>query len=359
MTCKMTRKERVSNAIRHKESDRVPKGEIWIEGSLANRLLNSSYPVDYQSYERDRKVREFLDIDLINLGDWPSEEIGTDEAGNRKYRSIYGYEYVNSGKSRHITRPPIDDIENAGLYRVPDIKRVSGKIIEEFAATTDFFLFGQIGGPVSMLDEMFPMEDFMVYCLTNTNEMRTLGEKVMEYEIGKAKLFIDSGADAILMADDIAFNSGVFLPPHIMEELVYPLHKAALEEIKRHKNVPVFFHSDGNLNKVMNKIAGSGFDGLQSLQPSAGMDIAQIKKGFGDALCLMGNIDLDYVMTYASPQEVEEVVKRTIDAAAPGGGYILSTCNSLIDAVTAENTLAMYRTAQKYGKYREGECSYD
>jgi len=347
----MTRRERVMTAIRHKEPDRVPKGEMWIEGSLANRILKTAYPLDYQHYERDRHIREFLNIDLINLGDWPSEEIGTDTNGNKKFRSIYGYEYVNSGKSKHIVRPPINDIEDACRYIIPDINRVSGKIISDFKDTTDFFIFAQIGGPVSMLDEMFPMEDFMVYCMTNTKEMRIIGEKVMEYEIAKAKLFLDCGADAVLVGDDIAFNSGVFLPPHIMEEIVYPLHKEAVRQIKKYKDVPVFLHSDGDLRKVMDKVVESDFDGFQSVQPSAGMDIALIKKEYGDSLCLMGNIDLDYVMTFASPQEVAYTIQRTIDIAAPGGGYILSTCNSFIDAIPVENALSMYRTAHEYGVY--------
>ncbi|HHW48846.1 MAG TPA: hypothetical protein GXX14_09550 [Clostridiaceae bacterium] len=353
MSKEMTKKERVLNAINHKEGDRVPKGETCIEARLANKLLGRDYPLDYQHYERDKAVRELLNIDLINLGDWPSEEIGVDKKGNKVFRSIYGYDYVYNGKSKCIIRPPLENIEDADKYPVPDIKKVSGKLISDFSKNTDFFIFGQIGGPVSMLDEMFPMEDYMVYCLTNTKEMKILGEKVMEHEILKAKLFIDSGADAILIADDIAFNTGTFLPPHIMEELVYPFYKIAVNEIKKHKNVPVFFHSDGDLRKVMDKIVDSGFDGLHSLQPSAGMDIACIKKDYGDALCLMGNIDLDYVLTFAQPHEVEETVKRTIDVAAPGGGYILSTCNSLIEAIPPENALAMYKTAHEYGVYKK------
>lgn len=192
------------------------------------------------------------------------------------------------------------------------------------------------------------------HCLTNTKEMKILGEKVMGYEIAKAKLFIDNGADAIFIADDIAFNSGIFLPPEIMEELVFPFHKIAVQEIKKHRNIPVFFHSDGDLRRAMEKIVESGFDGIQSIQPSAGMDIAQVKKDYGDVLCLMGNIDLDYVMAFAEPQEVEDTVKRTIDAAAPGGGFILSTCNTLIDAIPPQNALAMYRTADEYGQYKRG-----
>ena len=57
-------------------------------------------------------------------------------------------------------------------------------------------------------------------------------------------------------------------------------------------------------------------------------------------------------MTFAPPQEVADVVRRTIDIAAPGGGYILATCNTLIDAIPDENALAMYETAQEYGSYQ-------
>ncbi len=345
----MTHRDRVKSAIKHQEADRVPKGELWIDGQLANSLINKEYQNDYIHYQRDKEVRELLNIDLINVGDWPAEEIGIDASGNKAFRSIYGYEYVFNGKSKHITKPPIPDISDASKYRTPDIAQVSGKMVKDFSQGTELFVMAQIGGPVSMLDEMFPMEDFMVYCMTDTREMILIAEKVMEYEIQKAKLFIDNGADAILFADDIAFNSGVFLPPHIMEELVYPFYKEAIHQIKKYKDIPVIFHSDGNLYKVMDKIVESGFDGIQSLQPSAGMDIARIKRDYGSALCLMGNIDLDYILTSAPVKDVEETVKRTIDVAAPGGGFILSSCNVLIGCIPPENALAMYQTAHQYG----------
>ena len=345
----MTKKQRVMQAIRHQESDKVPKGETAIDGELANRLLGTSYPLDYQHFERDRQVRELLHIDLINLGDWPAEKIGTDGEGGTIFRSLYGYEYRYSGQSKQVVKPPLDDIKEAASYPVPDITKVSGSLISRFAEQTDLYIFAQIGGPVSMLDEMFEMEDFLVYCLTDTKQMCTMAERVMEFEIAKAKLFLDSGADAVLLADDIAYNGGLFLPPSVMQELVYPFYASAVAEIKKYRDVPVFFHSDGNLHSELGVVVACGFDGLHSLQPSAGMDIGRIKKEYGDVLCLMGNIDLDYVMTFASPAEVAATVERTIDIAAPGGGFILSTCNSLVNAVPPENALAMYRTAESYG----------
>lgn len=348
----MTKRERMWRAIRHQEADRVPKGEISISGGFANRLLDADYPLDYQHFARDWAVRQRLNADFVNIGDWPSEQIGADSAGRVLFRSVYGYEYASTGASVHITKPPVADIEDARRYQKPDIGKVSPNLLKRFVEETDLFVFGQIGGPVTQLDEMFGMEDYMVYCMTNTAEMGYIGERVMEFEVEKAKLFLDSGAHAILMGDDIAFNSGLLLPPRIMEEIVYPLHKAAVREIKRYKDVPVFLHSDGDIRAALPAIVDSGFDGLHSLQPSAGVDIGAVKRDYGGQLCLIGNIDLDYIMTFASVSEVEENVKRTIDVAAPGGGYILSTCNTLIDAVPPENALAMYRTGESYGSYR-------
>ena len=348
----MTKRERMMTTLAHREPDQVPKGELSIESGIANRLLKTHYPCDYQHFERDKAVRDFLNIDFINLGDWPMDQVGTTSKGYPIYKSVYGEEFIFSGLSKHITKPPLSDIHDAPSYRIPDISKVSGALIEQFRTSTDFYIIAQIGGPVSMLDEAFGMEKFMVYALTNAAEIRILSEKIMQFEIAKAKLFIDSGADAIIIADDIAFNSGVFLPPHVMDEIAYPFYKQAVAEIKAYKPVPVLFHSDGDLNSVMDIIVGIGFDGLQAIQSSAGMDIAQLKYDYGDQLCLIGNIDLNYILTMAPPYEVEETVKRTIDIASPGGGYILSTCNTLIDAIPKENALAMYRTADTYGVYQ-------
>lgn len=342
----MTKRERVLAAIRHMPVDRPPKGETWIDGSLANAILGTDYSTAYQCFARDKHIREFLNMDLGNVGDWPQKEIGTDQNGNTVYRSNYGYEFIERA-SKHVTKPPIDDIFDAEDYVKPDINNVDPTIVKKYKEETDLFVFAQIGGPVSMLNEMFDMEDYMVYCLTNTDEMKIIADKVMEYEIEKAKLFLDHGADAIFFADDIAFNTGVFLPPRIMDVLAWPYYEQVVKEIKAYKDVPVFAHSDGDLNSVMDKYVELGFDGIQSLQPSANMDIQTIKERYGDQLCLWGNIDLDYVMSFASPEEVRDTVRKTIDIANVNGGFILSTCNSMVSSIPPQNVLAMMEEAER------------
>lgn len=347
----MIKRERVSVTLAHREADRVPAGELSIEAGFANRLLGTSFPNDYQHYERDRRVRERLGMDYVNMGDWPAYDLGVDERGYRVFRSAYGDQYAVAGPTRRIVHPLVASMDEARSYRAPDPRQIKGELVRAFAADRDMFVFAQVGGPVTILDESLGMEDYMIAALENTDEIQHLSEAVMAFESEKAKILLDAGADAIIVGDDIAFNSGPFLPPRVMRQVVYPLYRWLIAEIKRHRNVPVLLHSDGQLTPVLDEIVACGFEGLHSLQPSAGMDIAEIKRRYGKVLTLIGNIDLDYVMTMAPPEEVEEVVKKTIDAAASGGGYILSTCNTLIDAVPPANAIAMYETGHHYGVY--------
>lgn len=343
----MTKKERVLAAIHHQEPDRVPKGELHIEGELANLLLGESYPLTYECFERERRVRELLRMDLVNVGEWPQWEVPSPDGEKSWIQTVYGQIIeVGNGSSRLI-KPAVEEIEDAGSYVKPDSKKVSGEIVRRFAEETDFFVFAQIGGPVTQLDEMFSMEDFMVYSLTNTDEMRLIAEKVMEYELEKARIFLDCGADGIVIGDDVAFNSGVFLPPQVMERNVYPFWRRAVREIKSYRDVPVFLHSDGNVNGILDEVAAAGFDGIQSLQPSAGVDIAQVKRRYGDRLCLWGNIDLDYTMCFGSPEEVKKAVRDTVRAAGKNGGHILSTCNTMISAIPRENIYAMIEASEE------------
>lgn len=338
--------ERVLAAIRHQPTDRIPKGEIWIDGELANRLMGTNYPNDYYHFERDVAIRKYLRMDVVNVGDWPQWPVGVDAQGRTVYRSNYGYDFIQ-GASKHVVRPPLEDIEDAEEYVKPDISKVDASLVRRFVEESDLFVFAQIGGPISMLNEMFPMEDYLVYTMTNPDEIASISDKVIEYEIEKAKLFLDAGAHGILVADDMAFNTGVFLPPRTMEQLAYPYYEKIIKEIKAYKDVPVFLHSDGDLNSVMHRIVEVGFDGIQSIQPTAHMDIAEIKEQYGDKLCLWGNIDLNYVMSYAPAEEVKKVVRKTISVASPNSGFILSTCNVMVGCIPPENVLAMMEAAEE------------
>ena len=344
----MTKRERVQNALQHLPVDKIPKGELAIDAGLANRLLGGCYAEDFQDFDRELAVRELLKMDFINIGDWPNEQTGQTTDGIPIFKSNYGETYADNGKSKHVLQPPFTDIEDAFDYQTPDISKVSGDLIRRFKEKSDLFVFAQIGGPISMVNEMLGIEDYMVYSLTNTEEIAFVAEKIMDYEIDKARLFLDAGADGILIADDMAFNTGLFLPPHIMEEVAWPFYRQAIKAIKDYREVPVVLHTDGNINQALDNIVACGFDGLHSLQPSAGMELTWLKEKYGEKLCFIGNIDLDEVLPFGTAKEVRNNVWETMKIGGKGSGYMLSTCNILMESIPVKNVIAMYEAAENF-----------
>jgi uroporphyrinogen decarboxylase len=81
------------------------------------------------------------------------------------------------------------------------------------------------------------------------------------------------------------------------------------------------------------------------------MDIGEVKAKYGDRLCILGNIDCTYLLPFGSEEEVAEAVKETIRVAAPGGGYIISSSNSIHPGCKPENYIAMVGAARDYGAY--------
>jgi len=339
----MNHKRRILDAIGHRRPDRTPCGDLAITNDLLRALIGDAAQAELSPRERLGKVWTQLDADLVNVHQFPMRQVGRTDAGLPIFRSVLGDEHVITEGSSHLHRAALDDIAEAKDYQVPDPATCLTDDLDWWVARGVLFTFAQIMGPISALDWMLGTEDYLVWCMTNTQDVLGLSEKVVEYELSRARTFLDHGADAILIADDMAYNTGMFLPPAIMDELAWPIYKDMIRRIKQHRDVPVFLHTDGDIRSALPRIVECGFDGLHSLQPSASMDIEQVKRDYGDKLCLMGNLDLDRLMPFGSPDEVTAEARRLCETIGSDGGFILSTCNILIGAIPPENVRAMYR----------------
>jgi uroporphyrinogen decarboxylase len=60
---------------------------------------------------------------------------------------------------------------------------------------------------------------------------------------------------------------------------------------------------------------------------------------------------LDFPLSRGTPEDVEAVVRERIARLAPGGGYILSSGNSVPEYVPLENFKAMLSAGHTYGRY--------
>ena len=81
------------------------------------------------------------------------------------------------------------------------------------------------------------------------------------------------------------------------------------------------------------------------------MDLSEVKNKYSDRIALKGNVDCAQTLSYATADEVIEETKQVIRKGGPGGGFILSSSNSIHASVKPENYLAMLDTLKKYGSY--------
>lgn len=157
-----------------------------------------------------------------------------------------------------------------------------------------------------------------------------------------------AGAHGIIIADDIAYRQNTFVSPDFVEHYLLPVWRTQVKSAQD-LGVPVFLHSDGNLNPVLPFIVDAGFDGIQCLEAAAGMDIRQIKKKYGDVLCLMGSIDPSLLArpsrTQGSEAQRDRLRRAVTDAVthARDGGFIFGTCSGLHDGMSPNLVGYMFR----------------
>jgi uroporphyrinogen decarboxylase len=93
-----------------------------------------------------------------------------------------------------------------------------------------------------------------------------------------------------------------------------------------------------------------GIDAYQCIDVQAGMDLVEVKRRIGEKVCLIGNVALQ-ILEKGATGEVEGEVRRCIDSAALGGGYVLSPSANVSVGTNASNYMYMIEVAKKYGKY--------
>ena len=152
------------------------------------------------------------------------------------------------------------------------------------------------------------------------------------------------GFDVIWAFDDVAFNSGPMFSPAFYRSRILPKEKAVAATFTR----PLITHSDGNMTPLLDDWLQLGQQAIHPLQPDV-MDIQFVKQRYGHRVALVGNIFMSDLVR-KTPAEIEAQVLRCIETAGRGGGYIVSSSNSLTDDMKPENVLAMRDAIRKYGR---------
>jgi uroporphyrinogen-III decarboxylase len=99
-------------------------------------------------------------------------------------------------------------------------------------------------------------------------------------------------------------------------------------------------------------MADTGPDAIETLtssRSSGDVDLADAKQRIGDRVCLFGGFN-EHLLNEADADGVREEVRRCLDAAMEGGGYVLRSTGQIFFAKPGLIEV-MCETARDLGRY--------
>jgi uroporphyrinogen decarboxylase len=159
------------------------------------------------------------------------------------------------------------------------------------------------------------------------------------------------GLDGFFLGTDYCLNTGPFLSPRQFSEFVTP-YLAELIAGYRDQGFYTIKHSDGNIMPILDQIVQAKPHGLHSIDPQAGVDIAEVKRLYGDRLCLIGNVNCG-LMDTGTDEEVIESARYALRQGMPGGGYMFSTSNVIYTGMRLSRYELILDIWRKEGNYSD------
>ena len=388
----LTGKDRLRAVLAHREPDRVPVGEFGIDYPIIEKILGHETYYRAQGKERqaiwggrrDEVVKSQKDdlVALVRRLEWDLVPVWITYARQfdytpRRFLSEDHLKWEDYNGNLWQASGEMDDALCTGttgisperleqmLQTPPPVDPSQLELIEyvvQELGQTHFIVGRGWHAPSTSTDGSFPLggeglslpvDQFLMLIYDDPALVRAILSAYTRRAIDYGRILIQAGVDAILINADYGINTGPWLSPRLFKQFILPYLRQEVEAFHA-LGAYVIKHTDGNTLALLDSIVETGIDGLHGIQPSIGMDLKLLKSRYGDRIALFGAVEADTLINGA-PQDAMDEAERCIQAAAPGGGYVLTSTNSVQAGAKAENYLAMLAHARKIGSYPMAE----
>jgi len=200
------------------------------------------------------------------------------------------------------------------------------------------------------------LEQWFCDLLTDPEFCAAMLDQTLKFWLDWFRLFLDEAGDivdVIMIGDDLAGQDGPLFNPATYRRLVKPRHRRLVDFLRSRTKAKIWYHTCGSCAAVIPDLLENGIHILNPVQLSArDMDPFDLKRRFGrDLVFWGGGCDAQRALPRGTPAEVEENVRRNLEAFKPGGGYVFNSIHNIQGDVRPENIVALYDTAYEHGFY--------
>lgn len=351
--------ERLRTAVRRQEPDRIPLVEALVDFEIQSQFIGRRVVYDDIASQVEFWTKAGYDYIPLVVGMMRPGKVTDDSSISRVLRDIVVREGAdpNDDHAWNLEYTPfITDARRLDLFPWKLVAR--GIDLEQFHAIAPLLPEGMkviaISGKIFTLSWMLMgFENFAESLLAEPEFAGEVLRRVGEIQLHALdQVLALPHVAAVWSVDDIAHTGSTMLSPALLREHLFPWYRRMAERC--HASGRLFFmHSDGNLTGVIDDLIALGLDALHPIDPTA-MDIADIKRRWGDRLCLFGNVDTELLRS-GTPEQVRNRVIEILRNVAPGGGCGVGSGNSVPDWAKIENYNAMREAVLQHGIYPHRE----
>ena len=345
---------RVKTTVQHREPDRVP----LIDAAISYEIMSKYLGKEVKEENLDLQVEFFTsagyDYIPLTTGMMQPGKVTMDSSISKAIEKKY---------QNMIVKQRDDDFWNlekkSFIKDIHDFEEFPWKHAADFNLNNFYRIQHYLPGNmkiVALSGKIFTLswllmgyENFCINLLLDPEFTRKVVDRVGIIQFDALNKVIDiPNVEAIWAVDDLAFGTGTIIDPDSFRKLIFPWYKKFASRCHE-KGKLFFFHSDGLLWDVIADLIDLGIDALHPIDPTC-MDIREVKKRFGDKICIFGNVPNDMLMS-GTREDISEYTKQLIKDLAPGGGYCVASGNSVPEWADIDNYRAMLETTIKYGNY--------
>lgn len=345
-------RERFLNSINHIISDRIPLSFFnGFSPGFIKKVRNKGIKKDLFKYFHADSRRVFPEL-IRKKGyqqyypDYDPETYNINVFGNARIQ----------GSKEHFTKPvfplknacsisdikkyPLPDIDNNNCYK--KLKKEVENYHKQGSA-----VIGHCGNLFETAWQIRGMEEFLADFYVHPEWSECLLDRLMEIKMRIIPILIKSGVDVVHFGDDVGTQIGMMMAPETWRTFLKIRLIKLINQCKKVKNdIPISYHSDGDISIIIPDLIEIGVNILNPVQPEC-LDIEKIKNKYGKDITLWGTVGIQKLLPFGKPEEVKEAIQFRIKKLGYNGGLILGPTHKIEPEVPIENVETMVETVME------------
>lgn len=200
--------------------------------------------------------------------------------------------------------------------------------------------------PICAAASLFDMGDYLTIAMTEPKRLHGLLEKLAPPLYARTEQVSRDFPGHLWRIYGAEYAAEPFLPPRLFREYVVRYTEPMVRAIKKHGGF-ARIHCHGRIHALLDAVCEMGADAIDPIEPAphGDVDLASVRRVYGERLVLFGNIELTDIESM-EPAEFKKLVERTLldGTHGPGRGFVLMPSASPNSRQVAARTMKNYET---------------